>query len=194
MKNTIYLVPGRGNTLSDIGDLVHSFDYDVCGRELTPPFSSVKFSEQLEIIQKDLKANFWDVDAKLIGHSFGGYLLLHALSELEPFPGDILLLSPVLGPAIDKERLFISYPPRSQKLLALAEASKFPAPRHMEIHTGSSDNGCSPDIARKIGGLIPGVKVHIVQNQGHELSEIYIKRVISGFLHFGDCHCVQPVG
>lgn len=182
MNNTIYLLPGRGNTLSDIGDIVTSLHYDVCGRELIPPFTSVKFSEQLEIIQKDLKAYFWSVDAKLIGHSYGGYLLLHALAELDPFPGNILLISPVLGPAMDKGRRYSSYPPRSKKIFTLAESNRFPIPRYMEIHTGSCDNGCSPDLAKKIGGLIPGVKVFIEQKQRHMLSESYVKRIISGFL------------
>lgn len=175
-------MPGRGNKLSEIGELVNSYNYDVCGREFIPPFSRVKFSEQLYIIQKDLQAYFWHVNAKLIGHSYGGYLLLHALSEMEPFPGRILLFSPVLGPAMDKKRLFISYPPRSKKLLALAKTDNFPIPRYMEIHTGSSDDGCDPKLAIIIGRLSPAVKVCIVQNQEHELSDSYVKKVISGFL------------
>ena len=185
MNKTVYLVPGRGNRLSDIGDIVLSLEYNVCGREIMPPFSSGAFSEQLGIIQKDLKAYSWDNDAKLIGHSYGGYLLMHALSELDPFPGDILLLSPVLGPAIDKERLYISYPPRSNKLLTLAKASKFPIPRYMEMHIGSNDNRSSLELAITICGMIPVAKLHIVLNQGHTLKKNYLEKVISGFLKYG---------
>lgn len=181
-RNIIYILPGRGNTLRDIGNIVHSFGYDVCGREVIPPFSTLSFPAQLEIIQKDLTSHFWYIDAKLIGHSYGGYLLLHALSELEFYPGKILLLSPVLGQAVHKKQLYISRPPRADKLLTLAETNKFPISQYLEVHTGEVDNGCDPDLARKIEELVSEVKVKIVPNQGHELPTAYVKEVISNFL------------
>ncbi len=48
-------------------------------------------------IKNDLTTMFWHRDARAIGHSYGGYLLMHALAELGAFPGRILLLSRVLG-------------------------------------------------------------------------------------------------
>lgn len=97
MENSVYLVPGNENRLTEIGDKVHCLGFDVYGRELIPPFFSLYFREQLKVIQRDLTRMFWHRKARLIGHSYGGYLLLHALSVLEPFPGEILLFSPVLG-------------------------------------------------------------------------------------------------
>lgn len=160
-----------------------SLGYDVCGRELLPPFSSIHFSKQLKVIQKDLESMFWHSDAKLIGHSFGGYLLLQTLSDLEPFPGKILLFSPVLGSAFDKQRLFMSCPPRAPKLLAIAKTNQFPIPQCLELHTGEDDKGCDPDLAKEIGKMISTATVHILPNQGHQLADSYLKKVISKFLH-----------
>ena len=182
MNNTVYLVPGRGNKLSEIGEIITSLGFDVCGRELLPPFSTLHFAKQLKLIQKDLTSLFWYIDAKLIGHSYGGYLLLHALSELKAFPGKIILFSPVLGAAVDEQRLYISRPPRADKLLDLAKAFKFPIPQSLDIHTGANDDGCDPNLAKKFGELISMANVNILPNQGHELSSDYLNRVIYKFL------------
>ena len=181
IHNTIYLVPGRGNKLNEIGDFITSVGFDVCGRELLPPFYSLHFSKQCNVIKKDLMSLFWHNDAKLNGHSFGGYLLLHALSELEPFPGKILLFSPVIGSMIAKN-LFSSRPPRADKLLNLAKNSKYPIPKSLYIHTGADDDGCDPDLARIFGEKIPSAIVNIIPNQGHKLCDHYVKMTILEFL------------
>ena len=182
-NKSLYLVPGKGNSLNDIGAFVLSLGYDVCGRELLPPFSNLHFPKQLELIQKDLESMFWHSDAKLIGHSFGGYLLLQALSDLEPFPGKILLFSPVLGASFDNQRLFMSCPPRAHKLFALAKKNQFPIPQSLELHTGEDDNGCDSDLAKEIGKMISTATVYVLPNQGHQLADSYVKKVISKFMH-----------
>ncbi len=167
--DSVYLVPGRGNKISEIGGMITELGFSVYGREVLPPFSGCRFSRQLEIIGKDLLSLYWDAEAKLIGHSFGGYLLLHALSELPPFPGSVLLFSPVLGPARSKDGLFVARPPRADVLLQLAKTGQFPMPRYLEIYTGQDDDGCSPVLAETLGSLLPGTRVNIIKGQGHQL-------------------------
>lgn len=141
MHNAVYLLPGRGNRLRDLGDPVTRLGFDVYGRELAPPFSRLGFADLIGLIQHDLASAFWDADALLIGHSYGAYLLLHALADMEPFPGRILLLAPVLGAALDSKRLYLSRPPRADKLMQLAQNHEFPMPRSLEIHTGAVNGG-----------------------------------------------------
>ncbi|MBT3806163.1 MAG: hypothetical protein HOG03_16415 [Desulfobacula sp.] len=183
MNNTVYLIPGRGKKLDCyIGDIINSLGFDVCGREIISPFSNRHFPAQLDTIKKDLTSLFWNIESKLIGHSYGSYLLMHALAELKPFPGKILLFSPVLGAAINIQRLYSSRPPRADKLLELAKANKFPTPQSLDIHTGADDNGCDHNLAERIGSSISTAKVNILQNQGHKLSNAYIKKTIREFL------------
>ncbi|NEV60656.1 alpha/beta hydrolase [Thiorhodococcus minor] len=186
MTSALYLLPGRSNTLSDLGDIVLDLGMDVCGRELRPPFSTLRFSEQLAYIQKDLRTLLWAPEAKLIGHSYGGYLLLHALAELPPFPGRILLLSPVLGSAVVRgDRPFSSTPPRARRLLELSERQTFPAPRALELHTGADDDGCDPDLARTICAQISTATATVVPEQGHQLAPDYVAEVIRSFIREG---------
>jgi hypothetical protein len=179
----VYLMPGRGDKLNEfIGSSLVEMGIEVYGREILSDFARLHFPQQIEIIKNDLKSQFWTDDSILMGDSYGAYLLLHALVELAPFPGRILLFSPVLGKAIDKKNLFSSSPPRSKKLLQLAEQQKFPIPRYLEIHTGAKDNGCDPLLAKKISSLVTGSKIYIVEGEGHRLNRNYIKTVLLKFM------------
>lgn len=180
MENTVYLMPGRGNRLKDMGEIMASLGFEVWGREIFPPFSTLNFAEQLQIIQNDLQSYFWHEEAKLMGHSYGGYLLLQALADLDAFPGCILLISPVLGAA--RGNFYLSRPPRADRLLRLAEEHQFPVPHGLKIHTGETDDGCDPQLARRIGALLPGAHVTILPDQGHVLPIDYLNRTIRSFL------------
>ena len=186
MHNAVYLLPGRGNRLRDLGDPVTRLGFDVYGRELAPPFSRLGFADQIGLIQRDLAAAFWNADARLIGHSYGAYLLLHALADREPFPGRILLFAPVLGAALDAQRLYLSRPPRADKLLQLAQNHAFPTPCALELHTGALDDGCDPALATRWSSLIPGARLVLVPDQGHQLADDYVQRVLAHFLPAAD--------
>ena len=56
MEHTVYLRPGRGNRLQDLGETIASLGFDVWGREIFPPFSTLNFAEQIQIIQNDLRS------------------------------------------------------------------------------------------------------------------------------------------
>jgi pimeloyl-ACP methyl ester carboxylesterase len=180
MEHTVYLMPGRGHRLKEMGGFMTSLGFDVCGREVLPPFSTRPFADQIQVIQRDLSF-FWSAGAKLVGHSYGGYLLLQALADLAAFPGRILLFSPVLGASTTGNLYW--RPPRADKLLRLAEHGQFPTPDALEIHTGGTDQGCDPNLARRLGARIPGATVAIVPDQGHVLPVGYAQVVIRAFLN-----------
>lgn len=193
-----------------LGRLMANMGYAIHGRVIVSGFARVRFSEQLALIRSDLQSTksdlqttssdlqparsdlpaagsdlhptFWHSDAVLVGRSDGGYLLLHTLAEMDPFPGKILLFSPVLGAAVAKNGFYVSRPPRAEKLLKLAENNAFPAPHYMEIHTGEDDNGCDPLLATRFASLVGNTKLHIVPGAGHQLTEKYLQAILSKFL------------
>ncbi|KAB2922468.1 MAG: hypothetical protein F9K25_19345 [Candidatus Contendobacter sp.] len=185
-NNAVYLLPGRGNRLRDLGDPITHLGFDVYGRELAPPFARLRFAEQIRLIQHDLAAAFWHTGAPLIGHSYGAYLLLHALADREPFPGRILLFAPVLGEATDLKRFYVSRPPRADQLMHLAATHAFPPPHSLELHTGALDDGCAPALATQWSSLIPGARLVLVPDQGHQLASAYVRRVLAQFLQAAD--------
>jgi hypothetical protein len=57
-------------------------------------------------------------------------------------------------------------PPRSTRLMELAESGSYPAPTHCEIHTGSDDWQSNPDNVTTFGELV-GIPVYVVPDGGH---------------------------
>jgi hypothetical protein len=103
----IYLIPGRGEKLDDtLGAILKMLGYNYEGMALTPNVEHLRLSEQLELVMTDLKIRFWNADSMLIGRSYGAYLLLQTLADMPPFPGRVLLFSPMLGAAFNKDLEF----------------------------------------------------------------------------------------
>jgi alpha-beta hydrolase superfamily lysophospholipase len=149
------------------------------GRDLTPPFLDYRFSSQIEQIKSDILTSHWNKDAILIGKSYGGYLLMHALCEFEDvFPGKVLLFSPVLGRALDPMGKMTIRPPRGDKLRQLALNGELPQ-IDIEVDTGSKDMACDPMLAKEIIDSMTTGKITIIEGAGHELGFDYICGVIS---------------
>lgn len=182
-EKILYFMPGRGDLLSGrIGLLLYEKGFTLYGREAVPPFSQLTFAHQLDLIRNDILEKFWTTDSILIGHSYGAYLLLHTLAELEPYPGRILLLSPVLGAAISPDQTYMSRPPRAEKLLLLCRTGQFPIPAYLQIHTGADDVWCDPELARKISEHIPTCRLSIVAETGHRFEETQLRPILTAFL------------
>ena len=180
---TAYLLPGRGDTLDGaVGRIITELGLSVQGRPVTSGFEALSFSEQLALVEADLKSLFDSRDAALVGQSYGGYVLLHALAALRPFPGRVLLISPVLGPGVAADGRHGSLPPRAGRLLDLARRGRFPSPRYLEIHTGAQDRGCDPQLAQRFASHLAAARLHIVPDGGHTLPEAYLRGVLQAFL------------
>lgn len=181
-EKQIYLIPGRGEKLDDtLGAILKMLDYNYEGVALTPDVEHLRFSEQLELVMTDLKIRFWNADSMLIGRSYGAYLLLHTLADMPPFPGRVLLFSPVLGAAFNRDHSYGSIPPRAEKLLKMAKINTFPAPAYMEIHTGAEDHDCSPLLAENFTSGVKNTTAVIVAEAGHNLSETYLRNILIEF-------------
>lgn len=182
-SGVVYYLPGRTEMpATGSAGLIAGLGWEIVGRNFRTDLRPMGFAEQLETIQTDLQTQC-RLDARpLIGQSYGAYLLLHALAGLEPYPGRVLLLSPVLGAALDRRSMILSRPPRAEKLLRWAETGTFPRLGYAELHTGAEDVGCDPRLA-KIFAAALGLHLMIVPGAGHELPEAYLKSVLNRFLN-----------
>jgi len=175
---TIYYLPGRdGKVATGLGKGILDLGYGLEGRETPGSFKNLSFSEQLELVANDLQSNYWSQDAKVVAVSYGCYLLLHTLSALEPYPGSILLISPVLGGVINKGTLRYYSPARPNKLMELAETKSFPAPKHIEIHVGEKDWQSPYERVIQFGDSVQANYV-VVPNVAHDLGKDYVGPVL----------------
>ena len=65
------------------------------------------FTDQVDTVKEDLVSHFWTEDSRVVANSFGAYLFLHAQASLEPYPGRVLLLSPIVGGFADENTGYI---------------------------------------------------------------------------------------
>jgi alpha-beta hydrolase superfamily lysophospholipase len=182
MVNSVYYLTGMGGRLdSGLGPALLSRRHGVAGRELVGEFRQLGFQEQIDTVVNDLQSSFWDVNSRVIANSFGAYLFLHAQVQLPPYPGKVLLLSPIVGEFANQETEMNFIPPRSEQLLAMASTGLYPAPLTCEIHVGSEDWQSNPRNVEMFGSLT-GIGVTVVPQAGHMLPKEYVNNLLDRWL------------
>ncbi len=175
-------MPGRrGRVDGFMGKILSDLGYEVVGHNIDEYFQTMKFSQQVAVVKDDLEAFFFDHNARVIANSYGAYLFLHAVLEMEGFKGKSLLFSPMLGKSRVQENRPIVSPPRAKKLLQYKEENRFPI-INIEVHTGLDDEICDPKLAKMIFKDMNSCKLVIVPNASHRLDGAYIKSVVLSFL------------
>jgi pimeloyl-ACP methyl ester carboxylesterase len=181
-ENTVYYLPGaRGQLGAGLGQALLDRGCSITGRETRDEFQQLPFDDQVGIIVRDLQDHFWHEDAKVIGNSFGAYLFLHAQSQLPPFIGRVLLLSPIVGEFSDAATGVGFSPPRPDRLRELAESGQFSTPTRCEIHVGEEDWQSIPAHVQAFGALT-GIPVTVVPRGGHRLDHGYVGSLLDRWL------------
>jgi len=117
----------------------------------------------------------------VVCNSYGAYLLLHALVQLPPYIGNVLILSPILGSFENAGKGNVFFPPRADRLMRLVREAKFPVPFSAEIHVGSEDWQSPEAIVQEFGSAL-NCPVHIALGRGHMLGEDYVGPVLDRWL------------
>ncbi len=170
-----------GRLDTGLGQALLAKRVDVTGRELVGEFRKLAFSEQIEAVANDLQGGFWNPEARIIANSFGAYLFLHAQAQLPPYPGNVILLSPIVGEFANQETEMNFIPPRSEQLLVMAKTGSYPAPLNCEIHVGAEDWQSNPTNVELFGSLT-GLKVTVVPEAGHMLSKELVSMLLDKWL------------
>ena len=183
MSNSVYYLTGMGGRLdTGLGQGLLSRGFQIAGRELVGDFRKLDFQQQVDLVVSDLQNNFWQEDARVIANSFGAYLFLHAQSQMEPYIGKVILLSPIVGEFGNEETRMNFIPPRAVKLLQLAKANSFPIPKQCEVHVGSEDWQSNPANVTAFGSML-GIDVTVVPNAGHMLPKEYVGDLLDKWLN-----------
>ena len=136
--NSIYYLPGRNGAVSEgLGRFLQDQCYQLVGREVSGDLKGFIFEDQLEAIRQDLLDSHWHEDGQIVANSYGAYLLLQTLVDMESYPGNIFLLSPILG-AVQTQKFFFR-PPRAKRLLQSFAERSFPKPRSSSCIVGQFD-------------------------------------------------------
>ena len=166
---------GRLNT--GLGFALLSRGLILQGRELNGEFRKLDFGQQVDCVVADLNSIKLEESVGVIAHSFGAYLLLHALAQMPPFTAKVLLLSPIVGQFSNAATQMGFVPPRADRLGEIARAGSFPVPKQCEIHVGADDWQSNPANVTEFGSLVD-IVVNVVPNAGHSLPTEYVSGVL----------------
>lgn len=181
-RSEIYYLPGIGGRLNaGLGEELLRRGFALSGRETVGAFKKLRFGEQVDAVKQDLVQRFWKSEARVIANSFGGYLFLHAQLGLKPFPGRVLLLSPVIGSTAQSQTGIRFYPPRSDVLKETAQAGGFPKPHNIEVHVGGEDWQAGPQALKEFCKAVE-IKVYVVPGLGHMLGPDYVGPLLDVWL------------
>ena len=181
-QRTVYYLPGHGGRLhTGLGEALMSRGLNLDGRETLGDFRSLRFMDQVETVAEDLRTHFWRADAQVVANSFGAYLFLNAQSVLPPYPGKVLLLSPIVGAFDHPDKPMSFSPPMPTRLMDMATSGEFSCPSQAEIHVGSQDWQANPEQVARLGELMR-IPVHIVEGNGHMLDHGYVNSLLERWL------------
>ena len=181
----IYYLPGMGGRLdAGLGEELLRRGFALSGRETIGAFKKLRFADQVDAVKQDLVGRFWKPEARVIANSFGAYLFLHAQLGLHPFPGRVLLLSPVIGSTTQSETGMRFYPPRADELKHSAQSGGFPKPDNIEVHVGQEDWQAGPQALVEFCNAVR-IKVHLVPGRAHMLGSDYVGSLLESWLDSG---------
>jgi hypothetical protein len=176
VRTLIYYLPGRGGRLNGgLGTHLTEFGA-VVGRELSGDFAKLSFAEQVEQVRLDLSGQ----DYFVVANSFGCYLFLNAVIEMERYGGRALLLSPVLGDAENPETGMIYCPPRAKRFMEALRGGALEFECDLRVLVGSEDWQCNRE-ALGLMMALRGVVVEEVEGEGHRLSHEVVSRAALSF-------------
>ena len=179
--SVVYYLPGYGSRLHrGLGQALLQRGLHVAGRETVGDFRYLPFDDQVEVIREDLTRHFWHTQARVVTNSFGAYLFLHGQMGMAPFPGRVLLLSPIVGCFDDQGRGLAFEPPYPERL----HERRFGMPADCEIHVGELDWQSVPLAVQRLGQRLE-VPVTVVPGKGHTLGESYVGPLLDRWLSAG---------
>lgn len=117
-----------------------------------------------------------------IANSYGAYLLLQALVECPHPPNKVLLLSPVLGLATAKDRMYASKPPLTKRLQTAFEDNTLNRPTNFSVIIGSEDAIYNESQACALNTYFGANTVEVVEGEGHMLKPETVKAFLQKHL------------
>lgn len=182
MSKIIYYLPGRGGQISTgLGEGLRQRGYSVVGRKTLGAFRNLSFQQQIDTVCNDLQEAYWDQEDHVVAVSYGAYLFLHAQAQMPPYPGSVLLISPIIGQFENEGTQLGFIPSRAKKLGQLADEGKFAAPVNCQIHVGSEDWQSNPDAVCTFGSRA-GIPVHVAPGLPHQLGIQFVGSLLGKWL------------
>lgn len=177
--SSVRYVTGRGGEVrAGLSLYLTTLSEDFSALAIDPDFLAQSFEEQVVATR-----HFCATDnARIIANSYGAYLLLQSLIDQPPLSAKVLLLSPVLGRAMDPDRMILSRPPRERTLREAIEEQRLGLPLSLSIVTGREDEICDWKLATHFADAL-GISISVLDDEGHMISPAAVSAAVREFIN-----------
>ena len=175
MKSVFYITGREGSLNKGLALYLQSRSKQFDGIAVDVDFLRMQPLMQVETIQSALKA---DPGRLIVANSYGAYLTLQALIDLDITPEKLLLLSPVLGAAKANDRMYFSRPPLTKRLKSGLKNKTITKPKKIKIIMGDMDELYDSDTLTLFDSYFGGKVVNILPGEGHMITEEAVRNVL----------------
>ena len=179
-------ITGRGGSASEgLSRYLGTQVTDFAGLPVDATLLKLSIDEQITLVN-----DFCSTATHLVVNSYGAYLWLLSRIDATPTSTNVLMLSPVMGRAVDTEKMMASRPPRMKGFESAIAEGRVNLPNNVSVYTGKEDPVCDFKTAVKQCEQLGITDLHILENETHNLSHDVVADLVQKALekHAQYCH------
>ena len=183
MTQTVLYITGRGGDHTrGLGGHISTLVSDYRGVSIDVPFLRQDIDDQIKAIRASITEC---AGGTVIANSYGAYLTLLSFIDFEHDVKQVVLLSPVLGAAMAKDRMYFSRPPATGRLKTAVADRRVNLPERSAIFIGDKDELYDPSLLATYAEMMGQEKVFVLEGQRHNLDRDVMQDILHARLGLG---------
>ena len=171
-------ITGRGGSASEgLSAYLSTRERDFATLPVDPSLLRLSIDEQITLVNE-----FCSTATHLVVNSYGAYLWLSSRIDATSTTTKVLMLSPVMGRAVDTEKMMASRPPRMKGFESAIAEGRVKLPDNVSVYTGKDDPACDFRTAVSQCERLGITDLHILENETHNLSHVVVATLVGDFL------------
>lgn len=179
IQRVLYITGRGGNHTRGLGGHISTLVSDYRGVSVDVPFLRQDIDEQI----KAIRAAITDcAGGTVIANSYGAYLTLLSFIDFEHEVKQVVLLSPVLGRAMAKDRMYYSRPPATVRVSNAVQERRINLPERSAIYIGDQDELYDQPLLETYAEMMGKDKVFVLPGQRHNLEKAVMQHILNARL------------
>ena len=179
VKRVLYISGRGGDHTKGLGGHISTLVSDYRGISVDVPYLRQEIEDQIQVIREAITDC---TGGTLIANSYGAYLALLSLIDFEHQLEQVVLLSPVLGAAMAKDRMYYSRPPATARIRNAVQERRVNLPERSAIFIGDKDELYDPPLLATYAEMMGEHKVFVLQGERHSLSKALMQDILNARL------------
>ena len=179
---TLYITGRGGNHARGLGGHISTLVSNYRGVSIDVPFLRQDIDDQIKAIRAAIAEC---AGGTVIANSYGAYLTLLSFIDFVHEVEQVVLLSPVLGAAMAKDRMYFSRPPATARLKTAVAERRVNLPKRSAIFIGDQDELYDPQLLSIYAELMGKEKVFVLEGQKHNLEKKVMQDILDVRLKTG---------